>query len=110
MVAQAWSGTSRRPHLTKFHFLFRSGLAATPSNVDRENKSARGTHPGGVVEFLLTALSSSSRDEAQIGDLNERFADDCKKLGCRRAVRLYWARTLRSLAPLLRRAVGKALK
>jgi len=33
-----------------------------------------------------------------------------KKLGRPRAVRLYWARTLRSLWPLLRRAIGKALK
>jgi hypothetical protein len=45
-----------------------------------------------------------------IGALNERFIRDCEKLGRPRAVRLYWARTLRSLWPLLRRAIGKALK
>jgi hypothetical protein len=45
-----------------------------------------------------------------VGDLNERFANERDKLGRCRAVRLYWARTLRSLWPLLRRAIGKALK
>ena len=64
----------------------------------------------GIAEFLLTALATSSHAEAAIGDLNERFAGECKKSGRRRAVRLYWARTLRSLWPLLRRAIGRALK
>jgi hypothetical protein len=66
--------------------------------------------PPKIAEFLLTALSSPSRADAIIGDLNERFADECEKLGRDRAVRLYCARTLRSLGPLLRRAIGKALK
>ncbi len=45
-----------------------------------------------------------------MGDLNERFTRDCEKLGGPRAVRLYWARTLRSLWPLLRRASAKVLR
>jgi hypothetical protein len=45
-----------------------------------------------------------------VGDLNERFTTEREKLGRDRAVRLYWARTLRSLRPLLRRAIGKALQ
>jgi hypothetical protein len=66
--------------------------------------------PPTLAEFLLTALATSRQAEAVTGDLNERFTDDCEKLGRPRAVRLYWARTLRSLWPLLRRAIGKALK
>jgi hypothetical protein len=66
--------------------------------------------PPMLAEFLLTAVATSSRAEAAVGDLNERFADECQKFGRRRAVRLYWARTLRSLWPLLVRAIGKALK
>jgi len=66
--------------------------------------------PPKIAEFLLTALATTRAAEAMIGDLNERFADECKELGQHRAVRLYWARTLRSLLPLLRRAIGKAVK
>ena len=66
--------------------------------------------PPKIAEFLLTALATTRHAEAAVGDLNERFTDECEKLGRRRAVRLYWARTLRSLWPLLRRAIGKALK
>jgi hypothetical protein len=66
--------------------------------------------PPGMAEFLLTLFATTPRAEAAIGDLNERFADECKKLGRQRALRLYWARTLRSLWPLLRRAIGKMLK
>ena len=74
--------------------------AAVPNNCD----------PPQIAEFLLTVFASSSRAEAAIGDLNERFAGECREMGRRRAVRLYWARTLRSMWPLLRRATGKALK
>jgi hypothetical protein len=66
--------------------------------------------PPKIAEFLLTAMATTRTAEAMVGDLNERFTHDCEKLGRPRAVRLYRARTLRSLAPLLRRAIGKALK
>ena len=66
--------------------------------------------PPKIAEFLLTATVTTRTTEAMIGDLNERFAAECKKLGRHRAVWLYWARTLRSLWPLLRRAIGKAMK
>jgi len=62
------------------------------------------------AEIVLSAFLKPSRADAVIGDLNERFAGDCKTLRPRRAVWLYWARTLQSLLPLLRRAIGKALK
>jgi len=66
--------------------------------------------PPKVAEFLLTALATTPRANAMIGDLNERLADEIQKMGRDRAVRLYWARTLHSLWPLLRRAIGKAVK
>jgi hypothetical protein len=72
--------------------------------------SMRRDDPPQIAEFLLTALASSSHAEAAIGDLNERFTSECQQLGERRAARLYWARTLRSLWPLLVRVCGKALK
>jgi hypothetical protein len=72
--------------------------------------SATTEAPPKFTEFLLTALATTHAAEAMIGDLNERFADECEKFARPRAVRLYWARTLRSLWPLLRRAIGNAVK
>jgi len=66
--------------------------------------------PPKFAEFLLIALSSPSRGDAMVGDLTEDFTRECKEFGRDRAVRLYWARTLRSLWPLMRHAIGKALK
>jgi hypothetical protein len=66
--------------------------------------------PPEFAEFLVNILATTRQAEAVIGDLNERFTHECKEFGRDRAVRLYWARTLRSLWPLLRRAIGKALK
>jgi hypothetical protein len=66
--------------------------------------------PPKIAEFLLTSFMKPSHAEAVMGDLNEHFALDCEQLGPKRAARLYWARTLRSLWPLLWRAMGKALK
>jgi hypothetical protein len=67
-------------------------------------------HPPKLAEFLLTLFATTRDAEGAIGDLNERFAKECKKFGPDRAVSLYWARTLRSLGPLLSRAIGKAIK
>jgi hypothetical protein len=73
-------------------------------------KGQYNSEPPTLAEFLLTALAATRTAEAMIGDLNERFTCDCDEFGRPRAVHLYWARTLRSLCPLLRRAIGKALK
>jgi hypothetical protein len=35
--------------------------------------------PPRLAEFLFTMLASSSHAEAAIGDLNERYADDCRE-------------------------------
>jgi hypothetical protein len=66
--------------------------------------------PPKIAEFLLTALLKPSHADAVTGDLNEHFTRERNELSRDRAVRLYWARTLRSLWPLLRRAIGKALR
>jgi hypothetical protein len=67
------------------------------------------TDPPVLAEFLLTLLATTRRADAMIGDLNERFTRECREFGRDRAVRLYWARALRSLGPLLWRAIGKVV-
>jgi hypothetical protein len=66
--------------------------------------------PPMVAEFLLTMIASTRSAEAMIGDLNEIFTREREEVGRDRAVHLYWGRALRSLGPLVWRAIGKALK
>jgi hypothetical protein len=68
------------------------------------------TTPPKIAEFCLGALLSGAKADAIIGDLNERFQQDLKRYGVRRARRLYSARTIKSLWPLFRRAVARAIK
>lgn len=68
------------------------------------------SNPPAVAEFLLRVCATSKHQEAALGDMNERFAQDCADRGMRRARLLYWAGTLRSLFPLATRLVGRALK
>ncbi len=70
----------------------------------------RKSEPPWLAEFLLIAFATTRRAEYVIGCRNERFVRECKELGRDRAVRRYWADTLRSLWPLLGRMIGKALK
>jgi hypothetical protein len=72
---------------------------------DRENHS-----PPKYAELLLTVVASTRHAEAMIGDLNERHADWCKRFDAQWADRLYWARAVQSIGPLLWRLVVKALK
>jgi hypothetical protein len=87
--------------IARFRTGFRLAIASATENAPIADP------PPKIAEFLLTALATTRAAEAMIGDLNERFATECKDLGRDRAVRFYWARTLRSLGPLLQR---KALK
>lgn len=66
--------------------------------------------PPQFAEFLVIALSSSRHGDAAIGCLNERFTRECEEYGVKRARLRYWAKAAKSIAPLLVRAVGKALK
>ena len=59
---------------------------------------------------MLTTLLKPARAEAVVGDLNEHFTRDYEEFGYNRATRLYWARTLRSLWPLLWHTICKAVK
>jgi hypothetical protein len=53
---------------------------------------------------------NSKRGEAAIGDMRERFARECAELGRPRAERRYWAHSVRTLIPLARRAIGRAIR
>jgi hypothetical protein len=66
--------------------------------------------PPMLAEFLLTMLLKPSRVDGVTGDLRERFDSDLHRFGHRRAVWWYWRRTIESLWPLMRLAIGKALK
>jgi hypothetical protein len=66
--------------------------------------------PPKIAEFLLIAFATTRYAAHAVGDRNEVFARECKELGRDRAVRRYWADTLRSLRPLLTRAIERALK
>jgi hypothetical protein len=66
--------------------------------------------PPKIAEFCLALFLSKARGEAMIGDLSERFEQDCQQFGPERARRLYWGRALRSLWPLLRRTFARAIK
>jgi hypothetical protein len=61
---------------------------------------------------FLVALFSKNRvaADALIGCMNERFVHDCTMYGVQRATILYWKEALRSLWPLIRRALGRAVK
>jgi hypothetical protein len=62
------------------------------------------------AELLFSVLVEPAHAEAALGDLDERFNKECEELGPARAARRYWGRVLRSLLPLLRRAIGRAAK
>jgi hypothetical protein len=66
--------------------------------------------PPRIAEFCLALLLSKAHGEAAIGDLSERFEEDCERFGVDRARRMYWGRALKSLLPLLRRAAVHAIK
>ena len=66
--------------------------------------------PPRIAEFLTAFMAHPAHVDAAVGDLNERFHRDLATYGYRRAKRFYWARTLRSILPLLRRAIGRLIK
>src|ERR1043166_121643 len=66
--------------------------------------------PPCIPEFLLVLMATTAQREAAVGDLNEMFERDCETWGQSRAERLYWAGAIRSLWPLLLRAMGRAVK
>jgi hypothetical protein len=79
------------------------GISIVPEAIDNRD-------PPKLAEFLLIAFATTRHAAHVVGDRNEVFARECEEFGRDRAVRRYWADTLRSLWPLLRRVIGKALK
>ena len=63
--------------------------------------------PPAFPEWSLTLFVSRRKLDGLLGDLEERFHRDCAARGPRRAKWLYWAETLRSVAPLLWSAAQK---
>jgi hypothetical protein len=103
MTLQAFESPSQM----RVHVALRAVLAGQLRN----GAPAQDDHnPPGLAEFLLMLFATRHRADYVVGDLNETFARECKEFGYNRAVRRYWAETLRSLWPLFVRAIGRALK
>jgi hypothetical protein len=55
--------------------------------------------PPQTAEWLFAMFAPTKSADAQLGDLQEMFENDSKRVGTRRAERLYWTRVIRSIAP-----------
>jgi hypothetical protein len=84
--------------------------AAAPDPAPRASGPVVQAEPPSLAEFFLSLLLSGDKGDALLGDLSERFGEDCDRYGAKRARRLYWAQTLRSLWPLLRRGAARVVK
>lgn len=58
-------------------------------------------------EFALHLLLSKDEQEAVIGDLIERYGQKCERFGEQRAKLWFYCEVLRSVWPLLRRAIAR---
>jgi hypothetical protein len=65
------------------------------------------SEPPPFAEMIFTALLPRNRHDAMLGDMDERFARDCRMFGVDRARRRYWGHVLRSLRPLVVRGLKK---
>jgi hypothetical protein len=73
--------------------------------------TAKVRQPPRCAGGLLTVFAKSpGAAEAAIGCMHELFDRDCAKYGVRHATVYCWGRTVRSLWPLFRRAVARAVK
>jgi hypothetical protein len=59
-------------------------------------------------EFALHLLLSKDEHEGVIGDLIERYGQKCERFGSRRAKLWFYCEVLRSVWPLIRRALARA--
>jgi hypothetical protein len=78
-----------------------SDLAATVESDINED-------PPAIAEFLLELFLRHK--EGIVGDLRERYRREYRSLGRKRAQRRYWAECARTVMPLLRRALSKAIR
>jgi hypothetical protein len=63
--------------------------------------------PPALAEWIIGSLLRGKKQQAALGDLDELFHTDLERFGERRARRLYWARSVRFLWPMLRRIFGR---
>jgi hypothetical protein len=82
--------------------------AAVGEVVDERARTS--VEPPPLAEFFLGLCARTNSHKAVLGDLNETFNRNCAQLGRRRACRLYWAKALQSLLPLLWGTVGRLAK
>ena len=86
------------------------GTASAAVGEQAAANPARQAEPPQLADLCLSLLLSGANGEAIIGDLSEHFHRDRAHFGVSRARTMYWGRTLRSLWPLMRRAIGRAIK
>jgi hypothetical protein len=60
------------------------------------------------AEFVLHLLLNKDEQDALIGDLIERYARKCERLGVRRANLWFYAEVVRTAWPLIKRVIAKA--
>jgi len=101
--------------MTEESRVLRASLDDLEAKIERDKEiqaveSHQAPEPPRLPEFLLVVFASAEYCDAWLGDLNERFTRDCQAVGLSRARRLYWARSLRSLWPVLQRAIARGVK
>jgi hypothetical protein len=87
-----------------------AGFTTVESEAVAQSQNDPPVEPPRVAEFCLSLFLRGDKADALIGDLNERFEQDCERYGAKRAARIYWGRALRSLWPLLRRAAARVIR
>ena len=78
--------------------------------LEGESTEVETPDPPFAAELLLSLFLTKKRADAVIGDLNEQFHKNCLQCTPARARRLYWRGALRSVGPLLMRAIGRAIR
>lgn len=80
------------------------------NRADARPPSHSNSDPPKIADYCLSLFLSPAKSDAIIGDLNERFVQDCQRYGTARARQHYWGHTLWSLWPLLKRAAARAVR
>jgi hypothetical protein len=66
--------------------------------------------PPAAARWLLELAIGGVREDALIGDINERFTRDCEEVGLLRARLRYWGQVGRSVGPLLLGALRRMMQ
>jgi hypothetical protein len=84
-----------------------SNAAIGPINFEKDLFVTETVLPPKGAEALLMVVARSSLREALVGDMEQRFFENCVKFGLTRANRLYWVETLHSVSPLIWQAAKR---